>query len=464
MEEEESDALQLRAPVGELGAGAREYDPSAIGNAIRGIRLGRGAPAKKSIWGKFKGLFQSKSQINNQGRVPMFNVGDQGGIRNSGKFVASSNNAKEQNRFRRILALLSKENFDTFFPQKKGITGSEISAVKHNDDTQIKELINLPDDPKAKFDPKNNSPTIYDYGYRLRNTTLDDKGKEDMANLYNDLLLMVVQLMFLQTSLIMDNGIKPLLRKIGDSATKQKIEGTIQSVQKESNVAAAQKNSRITTQLWMKRIALTVWTTLNTGTLINISIGTFGLGSVIAILVLLPSLAAANNAIAGYFNQNIKILLEKNALALRTIFTIMFDYRNKISIFDLNDLIKWRFNDQQIKILKIIGETYPGYSSNNREMVYDDNYFRLMSRFMMAAQDEYENKGSNVLMEEMKPKEQISAALDACLQNGRGKKMLIEKLTNIICASDPTCSPAGGGGKTRRRKIHKGCSRRTRRV
>jgi hypothetical protein len=437
------------------------YNPAGIDRAIRGIRLGR-PNAKKSMWGRFKGLFQSKPQMNNQGRVPMLNVGDQGGIGNSGKFVAPTNNTKEQNRFRRVLTLLSEQNFDTFFPQKKGISGSEISAVKHNDNTQIKELINLPD--KVPFDLKNNLPTIYDYGYRLRNTTLDDEGKKDMANLYNDLLLMVVQLMFLQTSLIMDNGIRPLLQKIPESDNKKKIEETIQGVQKESDVAAAQKNSRITTQFWMKRIALTVWTTLNTGTLINISIGTFGLGSVIAILVLLPSLAAANNAIAGYFNQKIKVLLEKNALALRTVFTIMFDYRNKISIFELGDLIKWRFNKEQIKILKIIGETYPGYSSNNREMVYDDNYFRLMSRFMMAAQDGYENKGSNVLMEDMVPKEQISAALDACLQNGRGKKMLIEKLTNIICASDPKCSSAGGGGKTRRRKFHKHYIRKTRRV
>ena len=402
---------------------------------------------------KFTGLFTRKRA---NGVVPMLAANAQG-IRRT---TETSTNLNKQNRLRRVLTLLSGTHFDTFFPQRKGVSGSEISVVKHNDNTQIRELENLSENKNATFNPANKSHTIYDYGYALRNQ--NDPVK--VANLYSDLLLMVVQLLFLQVSLIMDDILKPILKSAENSEKKMQI---MNRIQRESNAATEQKNSSIAYNRRLKKIALTVWTTLNTGTLVNISIGTFGVGSVIAILVLLPSLAAANNAIAQYFNQKIKILLEKNALALRTVFTIMFDHRNTIDIFKAEG-VDWPFEKggSQMKILEEIAEMYPGPNAANREMVYDDNYFRLMSSFMMASYipQQYTHKSSHVLMKNMETDEQRTrAALEACLQNGRGKQMLIDDLTRLIVASKPP-SPVDapkGGRRTLRRKSRRRQSRKS---
>ena len=86
---------------------------------------------------------------------------------------------------------------------------------------------------------------------------------------------------------------------------------------------------------------------------------------------------------------------------MRRVFKIIFDTRNIIRL-DNAQGIDWPFNEMQKELLYKIGERYGDWKSgtNKLELEYDDDFYRLVSKFMLGYHKEevpkymptYENK------------------------------------------------------------------------
>ena len=151
-----------------------------------------------------------KKGTRNNKFVPQLGVTDMGvsktGFvhRNTGNINKTRKNTALQNRLKRVLTLLNKDNFTKFFPVKLMSSGKERNIVEHNDNTgERRNILHNPTTDGSIYNPKTNVHTIYDYGSLLRT----ESNPKMVSEAYNDLLVMIIQLMFLQSKLILDNGL-----------------------------------------------------------------------------------------------------------------------------------------------------------------------------------------------------------------------------------------------------------------
>lgn len=352
--------------------GSRSFTKRAA-NFAEGL-FGRFRP--KGLTNALKYVETENAKNNTRRRVPKVGFGPGGPIRSlNDKYVSPELEAppgievppgveesfritrnadiREQNRFRRVMALLDEKNFESFF-------GFSDMNVEQN--------------PKDRHPPR---VIIEDYerllttGKRYGNNSEESEG--EIIEAYNDLVFMILHLLFLVCKYILHDFKIEIFNKIGetqDRAQRARLQILLSKVNEsiikadevsQYNIridAARQKDAVVRVISLIVGFIIMDSAMLGSGIIIEaVGIATsallYGSGGM-SIMVFLLKLTGTDNMYTREVRKKYRLHLIMSIKALHKLLQIVFNSENSIKIVDLKDknVIDWGiFNHAQLKLI-----------------------------------------------------------------------------------------------------------------